>query len=229
MFDTLKQCMWTPDGVICPDEQTYRRVHRFLRELILDRHLYLNKAVGFKVYSPVIMRRANDIEISRHENLAESYVEMSLHIQDKIFLDNKDNEFVVTVQQGEGTIDNSVFRSVANQLPVTVLHRDPHIARVIKQYCTITVRTSYFCGYIGVERNSKYLDSEYFPLYTDYSIQDYVRVLPPMPTDGFTVRIKYFSGMSSEQLQSLIEDYRLMYTSGKLKGSEKKWLSGFML
>lgn len=223
----LKECIWTPYGVQCNDDTQYKILLTFLRELILDRHLYINKAIGFRIHSTISLRRLNALEISRHENIGESYVEMSLFIQDKIFLDNKEKEFSVVVQHGDGSILNSTVIGCQSSLPVSTLYQDPHICTVLKGNCTVFIATSYNCGYTKVERNSRFLTPEYMPVYTDYSVQDYVRVLPPMPTDNNVVQLRYFNGMNENVFRNLLTDYALAYSNGKLKAKEKKWLLSF--
>ena len=80
----LNKLEWTPYGIQCPDIMTAKIVHKFVREAVLDRHIYLNKVIGFTINTNNTFRPFAGTYIARHKQIGESYPEImvvkSLHL-----------------------------------------------------------------------------------------------------------------------------------------------------
>ena len=81
----LNELQWTPYGIACPDAKTAHTVHKFLREAVLDRHIYLSKIIGFAVKSSTHFSVYSGTYIARHVQLGESYPELTVKLSDKIY------------------------------------------------------------------------------------------------------------------------------------------------
>ena len=74
--DILDKYQWSPLGIITPDAVTARKVFKFLREAILDNHIYVTKAIGFKFDSNYTARSHTGTYIARHVQIGDSYAEV---------------------------------------------------------------------------------------------------------------------------------------------------------
>lgn len=212
---------WNPYGIQCADAHTAKIVHAFLREAILDRHVYTNKIIGFKIKAAATSRPHAGTYIARHKQLAESYPEILTMLLDKVFLNTFDDEISATLSQGPNTV-NDVYFLDSNGTIVNALFTRPELCRVIEKNCVLQLKTAYDCGFRDMRQNSKKIGPEYFPCYTDFSIADYVKVLPIKPGDTL-VPIRYYHGANPDMLKQILTNYMIYIQSGSVKRSEKWW------
>ena len=115
----------------------FRRFNRFLRQAILDRHICVTKAIGvsFTNHTPSMKRAAHMVALEGYETVGESYPELMLKMQDKLFLDFTTplgNIGVVPLQVvpklGENTVPDLSFKKSlmeSNSSAVKVLYTNP--------------------------------------------------------------------------------------------------------
>lgn len=224
--DILNTFEWTPYGINCPDYITMRTAHKFLREAILDRHMYVCKVIGFDISTSAMSRGHAGTYIARHRQLCESYPEVMLHLQDKLFMTTSNADLRVTLNAGENTIGNVEFLNDKRE-PVRPLYLDEEVCRVIDKTCTLRLKVVYDCGYRSCQQNSKKLGSDYFPCFTDFYTGDFFRVLPPEPS-GNTINVKYYNGATKEDLRLLLTNWLNAIVSGGIRKEERVWLRSFM-
>lgn len=222
----LNDFTWTDYGIQCPDAYTAKAVHSFLREAILDRHIYINKIVGFKIKAASVMRAHAGTYIARHKQLAESYPEILTMLLDKVFLDTFDTELSAVLSQGANNL-NTVNFTDSNGKVVDVLYTNPDICRVIEKNCVLQVKSVYDCGYRDMRLNSKKIGSEYFPCYTDFTLAEYFKI-PPLIPGSTLVPIRFYHGANKEQLRGILTKYLVTIQTGGLRKEEKEWLQNFM-
>lgn len=223
----LNKLEWTPYGIQCPDIMTAKIVHKFVREAVLDRHIYLNKVIGFTINTNNTFRPFAGTYIARHKQIGESYPEIMVNLLDKVFIDVDGSVVNTTLQTGMNTVETSPFWNSCNNY-VETLYTNPNICRCLTKTTNFQVRLEYDCGYRSMSLNSKSLSSEYFPCYTDYSLQDYVRVLP-MLQDSTIVPIRYYNGMDTIKFRKLLSKWLIHIQKNSLKKEETLWMQNFML
>lgn len=226
MLDYICTANWTPYGIQCGDPLIAKKVHRFMRQAILDRHVYINKIIGFTIKTNNTFRAGTGDYITRHEQIGESYPELMISLQDKIFLDTNAKELDVDLETGMNNVDNSIFRDVATGKTATVLYENCNICRCLKKSTILRVEIQYDCGFRAMPENCNYLDNSYFPCYTDYSLAPFYRVLPMEP--GATlVPIRYCNKATEGQLKDILNTWSVYIKSGSVKMEEKEWLQSF--
>lgn len=228
IIDTiLNKCTWSPYGITCPDVQTMRVVHRFMREAILDRHLYVNKVIGFQLSKSSISRGHAGTYIARHPQLCESYSEVMLSLSNKVFLSDVNGDILVDMNAGDNEVPKLMFVNEKQDF-VKVLYEDPHVCRVVDKMCTLRLRTVYDCGYRSCQQNSKKVGQDFFPCCTDFSVGEFFRVLPPEPS-GSTVSMRVYNGATWDDLRTLLQLYLKAIQEGSVRKEEREWLRSFML
>lgn len=218
---------WSPYGIICPDAITAKIVHTFMREAVLDRHIYINKIIGFKIKSAATERAHAGTYIARHKQLAESYPEIMTMLLDKVFLSTTETEIKTMLSAGNNTTDKLEFLAGSDNSRVDVLASNPNVCRVLDKQCILQMKTVYDCGYRDMRLNSKKIGSEYFPCYTDFSLSDYVKV-PPLIPGQTIVPIRYYNGMTIEKFKDILVKYLVTIQTGGIRKEEKEWLQNFM-
>lgn len=224
--DIIYSYAWTPYGIVCPDVNSMKLAHKFLREAILDRHLYVCKVIGFEIKSNVMSRAHAGTYIARHKQIAESYPEIMLNLQDKVFLTPNSKDLQCELKSGENKITTVGFMD-ADKNPVPALYTREDICRVIDKTCTLKLKVVYDCGYRYCQQNSKKVGSECFPSYTDFSVHEFFRILPPEPS-GTTINLRYYNGATEASLKQLLAQYWSAIQSGSLRKEEREWLQNFM-
>ena len=223
----LNNCTWTPYGVTCPDANTTLIVHKFLREAILDRHIYVCKVIGFEMHSPVAIRPHVGTYIARNVLVADSYPEIMVNIQNMFFLHNKSCVARSALYAGPIYSDNTDF-VVDGRDCLKAINSDPYMMRVLDKHILLNLQISYDCGYRGPAKNSKTLDKQFFPCCTDFYVGDYFRVLPP--TFGSKeIRINYYSNCTPDNLRTLLENWSNLVKARDIRKEELTWVQSFGL
>lgn len=214
----MKDMVWTPSGVRCPDKFTGKVIYSFLLELILDSHLYVTKPIGFHIENKTRRSRVGTY-IARNVQIGESYAEMMVNLQDKVFIETVDP--LVKFDVSAGVVNCSA-------IPSPVLKTKDYVCRVTEGTCSIILKTCTGCGYMTLKDTSEQMDSKFFPMNTYFNINDYVRVIPMV--DGFeNIKIRYYNGMTTEILQSLLLRYMNMLLHENVSEEEAEWAYSFTL
>lgn len=222
----LNELQWTPYGIACPDAETAHTVHKFLREAVLDRHIYLSKIIGFAVKSSTHFSVYSGTYIARHVQLGESYPELTVKLSDKIFLNTDADYLNMHLEAGMNTCIKNSFGDLRDY-KAEVLYTNPEVCRCLVDETVFCVRLQYDNGYRSMAENSKILDKEFFPCNTDYSLADYVRVLPIQPGDTL-VPIRYYNGCTMANFQDILSKWYIYLQTGNIKSEEKEWVSNFV-
>ena len=222
----LNNLQWTPYGIQCPDANTAKIVHKFMREAVLDRHIYLSKVIGFSINTNNTFRAYTGNYIARHKQIGESYPEIMVNMQDKIFVNVSETVLDSTLQTGVNTVETSPFWRAYNDF-VETLYANPNICRCLTKETNFKVKLEYDCGYRSMTANSKNLSSEYFPCNTDYTMHQFVRILP-MDVGSTLVPIRYYNGLTEETFKSILRKWLIYIQTNSLKKEESLWLQSFM-
>lgn len=223
----LNELQWTPYGIQCPSTEIAWQVHKFLREAILDYHLYVTKIIGFRINSNNTFRSHAGTYIARHMQIGESYPELLVKMLDKVFLDIGTQDLTAMLHAGANTLPDTTFTNERNEI-VKTLYTDPELCRVIEKDCMLQVKTLYSCGHNSMQQNSKQIGSEYFPCYTDFSVMDYFRVLPIQPNDTL-VPIRSYNGATLDDLKTILIKYLLHINMSGIRKDELTWVQSFTL
>lgn len=221
----LNECQWTPEGVICPNADVASTVHRFLREAILDRHMYVCKCIGFEIKSTTKARAHTGTYIARHAQLADSYLEILVKLQDKLFLTDKSCVARAAMSAGEVTVSNSNFY-VDGKYEVKAVSVDDYICRVTEDNIIMNLQLSYDCGYRHCANNSRALNNSFFPCNTDFYTGDFFRVLPPIPESNL-VRINYYYDTDYTILKDLLSKWYNLVKKLNIRKEELAWMLSF--
>ena len=226
-FDIFDKQTWNEAGIICRDAETTKRLHKFLREAVLDRHIYLNKAVCFRFMSTEADKRSDITNIARDRAIGDSYFQMILNIKDLIVLNTEVKSVKFNLHKGENfTTDSQFYES---RTPYDVIYTNPYLCRCLRGEVILELKLQYDCGYAPIEKNSGLVTgrSNYFPCFTDYSLQEYVRILPMDPAgDARTIPIRYYNGFTKEQFQTLLKSWLAIAKRDK-REEEQKWLEKY--
>lgn len=218
--DIINNLQWTEFGVICSNPQSAKLVHKFLREAVLDRHIYINKVIGYHIMSGTSIRSYANKTISRHKQIGESYPEIVVLMKDKVFLSDV-KESITTLKTGLNRMSTNTWTDVDG-----VLFTDDTICRCLNGECRFKVTLQYDCGFRSMAQNSNVLDGKFFPCFTDYSLQEYVRVLPMQPGTT-TVPIRYYNGMTVDTFKSILSKWAEYIQQHGLKKEEQEWMQNF--
>ena len=224
----LTGCSWDFMGIHCLDSAMTEAIYWFLREAILDRHIYLNKVIGFNVDSMYESNPHVGKVICRHPDAGESYVELVNNMLDKIFIEPfETNELKMYCHPGLNTCEDNAFQVQISQ-PTPCLYTNPNVITALQDTVSINVKLLYDCGYRSVDQNSKALkDPSYFPCYTDYSLNGYVRILPQRSNN--TVQLRFYNGMTVDIFKSIMERYNSILHTRFARKEELQWVSNFGL
>lgn len=217
----LEQFDWSGSSLSNPDPELTYDAYRFIRELILDSHLYVTKVVGFYIKNKS-MRSKSGTYIARNVQIGESYAEMMVKLSDKLFISMPETDFNVNIHEGV------VKASDITDLPGSgkLLYTVDDICRVTTGDCTLCLKLQTNCGYRGMKQNSSELPNDYFPMNTYFNIYDYVRVLPMM-YGSTKIPLRLFNGMTLDILKVLITQYHDAILSEMISEEELKWVYGF--
>jgi len=225
--DILNSTTWTSTGIVCSNEQVAWRVFKFMREAILDRHIYNSRVIGFCIQGTTVERSHVHRTISRHKQIGESYPEIVVNLLDKVFLDCDSQHLLNELKTGNNVIGAQKW-GASREAVTEVLATNPNICRCLRDTCTLKVQIAYDCGYRSMAQNSEALKKHFFPCYTDYSLQEYVRVLP-MEKGSCIVPIRFFNGMTVDTFKGILAKWSTYCVSKNVKKEELEWLQSFEL
>lgn len=224
MFDyILNKCLWLPNGsLVCNSVEEASTVRKFLRELILDSHLYVNKSVGFKIKTSG-RAESGGVRIARYGAIGESYIELMNNLSNKVVLDQTVQHVRIELHTGVNTVHDCVFKSDDNrELPV--LYEDPYICRVLddkKHMLLLDMKVS--SGYLDMRTAAKF--TEGFPAYVYYNIGNFIRVRPDIGSTFVT--LTYLNGFNAELFKKLLDANIGRYQSGIARGEDRAWKRSF--
>lgn len=225
--DILDNAQWTEQGIVCSNADSAWCVYKFIREAILDRHIYHSKVIGFCIQGTTVERSHVHRTISRNKQIGESYPEIVVNLLDKVFLDTSSSHLLNTLQAGNNVMGTQKWG--ANRDSETdVLYVNPNICRCLRDSCTLKVQIAYDCGYRSMAQNSNSLGKQFFPCYTDYSLQEYVRVIP-MTYGSNVVKINYYNNMTVDKFKGILSKWSEHCKSKDIKKEELVWLQSFEL
>lgn len=218
----LEDFTWGQSGLSTSDPQKAFTMFQFIRQLIMDSHLYVTKIIGFSVTNRT-MRSHTGTYIARNVQLGESYAEMMVKLSDKLIINTNENELVFDVKKG-------VIK--ASELPMKdnskILFVKDDMCRVITGTCVLNFRLQTDCGYRDMQQNSNELPSQYFPMNTYFNIMDYVRVLPMM-YGSTEIKLRLCNGMSMDILKMMIARYKGLLESQYVSEEELQWAQSFVV
>lgn len=213
----------------------FRRFNRFLRQAILDRHICVTKAIGvsFTNHTPSMKRAAHLVALEGYETVGESYPELMLKMHDKLFLDFTTplgNIGVVPLQVvpklGENTVPDLSFKKSlmeSNSSAVKVLYTNPYVMNLLATPLVMVIHTYYSSGYLDMSKTSRIMEDKIFPFNTDFSLQDYVRILPPRPGDT-AIKLRFFNGMTRNYFIAILSRWKQYLETNNCRREEKLWL-----
>lgn len=226
MIDTVLELQWTPYGIECGNTALCKKAHKFLREAVLDRHIYLYKAIGFQFTEKSGFRLGNSNYVIRHEIIGESYPEVSVNLSDKVFMAANSGPVDVNLKVGMNMCDTSAF--LQNNGDVETMYTNNRICQLLKGSCHLKIHIARGHGYVSMSDNSKLLDASYFPMHTDYSLNDYVRI-PPIEEGDTLVPIRYYNKMTPDKLKYFVAEWRALVQSYAVDKEEAAWVRRFTL
>lgn len=227
MIDLIMGLQWTSYGIQCPDAQVAHKVHRFLREAILDRHVYISKVIGFTIQTNNTFRASTGDYITRHEQIGESYPEMMVKLQDKVFLNAGSKYLDSVLTTGMNDVVSSPFGGFGSDNITEVLYENPETCRCLKKETILRVAIMYDCGYKHASENCKNFDKTFYPCNTDFSLAPFFRVLPMVP-GSVLVPIRYYNGATESQLKDILNKWSLYMKTGSIKEVERLWWQDFV-
>jgi hypothetical protein len=208
--------------VVLEKDETQAEVYTRFREAVLDNLIPLNKAIGFKLTSATDTSIASATD--RNQSVIENMIEISNNVGKLIFLPKYDalsntvlgtsNIINITEQQEkEVTSANAIFTSGGKK--VDVLDKSIYLYYPVNK---VGVRILAFeaAGVRTMEQNVEKMNellsatstkggSSFFPLNTEHSLIDYVRIIPH--TGKGDVRYRLFKGMTDDILTTLWKVY----------------------
>lgn len=212
---------FTPTGIQCSSETGAMKVFKFMREAILDRHVYVSKAVAVKFTNDVHSRSYTDgkLHMEGYYNCGESYPELMVNLLDKVFL----------VAPSQDKVEFQCKPGVVNMRDVMPAGRylceNEYVLRTLTNSMTLEVMLRYGSGFSSMSKNSK-IAAGAFPFYTDYSLQEYVRVLPMMPGETF-IKMKFLKGMTLEKFMEILLNWNVVMENQSAAREELIWLQSF--
>lgn len=223
-LDTLLACSeFTPTSIQFPNADFAHKAFLFLRQAVLDRHIGIVKAIGVDFVHNAQNKLSIDnlVSIEGYSNCGESYPELMLNLQDKIFLtDMAKTSFTVDVNKGDIKITDVTFPGAL------VLHENDRFLRVLTNSMGVVVHVAYGNGYHSISRNSKIIPKGAFPFSADYTLAPFVKILPVRDMQT-AIPVKYQHGMTHALFKGLLAQWAPVSTSNDFGAEELKWLQSF--
>lgn len=215
----------------CSNAEQYALYFRFLRQAVLDRHIPHYKVIGVSyVRSDKSLKRLRSfVNIEGNDSVGESFPELMLNLQDKIFLlkgEQSGRVVPVTCTASTGTLTapQAEFRNEA-QSSVQYLYTNKSVFTVMNDIVIIQLHLQYGVKFHDMAATSKLLTKTVFPFYVDYSLQDYVRILPPMQgLRDNVIRLRYSNGMTKSIFLSILNEWYDSLQVRDFGQEEKLWL-----
>lgn len=228
LLDTiLNDLQWSDEGIICRDYAEKKLVHKFMREAVLDRYIYNARIAGVCVSTADSKTSVAKTYISKHNSIGESYAELTSQLSDKVFFLTSNQVLTVSLNKGANKIEDVSF--IRGGSPVSRLYVNDNVCRALHDNVVLSVFVTYDYGYKSMADNSKAIKSQhsskYFPCNTDYSLAQYVRVLPP--TQDSVVHMRFYNGMNPEYFKLILENWKKVIELGKMPEEVQKWLKTY--
>lgn len=220
----MSQVQWTPYGIVCRDSEQAKMLHKFLREAILDRHVYISKAVSFTFDISNPVNAESNKSIGRNANIGESFPDIINNLSDKVFYKTNAKHAKIDLFAKNNTMSDSRFMNRIEELEV--LYINPNICRLIAGTGALHINIDYNCGFSSMSDNSATKPKSHFPCYTDFSIAEYFRI-PPMEKGASLVPIRYYYNATPDVLQSILIKWLLPENRDQIKEEEKLWLQRY--
>ena len=227
LFDLLSNdSAWTDYGINLPDQTTAKQVHKFLREALLDRHIYVTKVTAFKFDMTEHITASRKCTVGRKVVVGESYPEVLNNLQNKVFYRTGASSAIADLGTGVNSLDSVAFQFRGSELPV--LYDNPYLCRVIKGTGKLHVKLVWDCGFRDMNANSHKFESrentDYFPCYTDFSLNEFFRI-PPMAQNSTMVCIRCYHNASLDAFRMMLVKWLHANNRAKLREEERQWLS----
>lgn len=225
--------------------------HTFWRQAILDCHIPITRIVGFRVVGQQAgqMDITNNIITHRHSACRESSIDLYRNFSQTIVLDYEGciyaaenvrraslrarGERTLTVSNGRAELDTPIPGKPTKQscdllgtidtLLTSAYSGNHPRPRDLWQYVDVLLRTG--TGYLSIADLTTVVRedrlSRYFPMASYYSLNDFIKIIPPRPGD---VELRYllFNGMTDEIMNNLVATWKKIYNQqGK---EELEWL-----
>lgn len=218
--DLLEGVNWESSAITSEDPAKLYTIFQFLRQLIMDSHLYVTKIIGFSVTNRT-MRSHTGTYIARNVQLGESYAELSVKLADKLIIGTDVDELSFDVKKG-------LIKVPALEMPASsrIMYTNDEVCRVIAGTCVLHFKIQTDCGYRDMQQNSAELPNSYFPMNTYFNISEYVRVLPMMRGDK-RINLRFLNGMDVNTLKFLLLRYKSLIESQFISKEELAWVQSF--
>lgn len=200
------------NGFYCTDKTITKQLFLFIRKALLDREIPFVKAVGIKFNATANSGYATGEYITRNPNIGESYIELINTFDDKIFIDETRRELAVKLNVGANTCSNCHIGDLRGEKDSNILYTNPYICNCLKPNTLAYIRVLYSSGYHDMSMNANVLNGDYFPFITDFSLQNYIRVLPIFDNENRVV-LRYYNGMTPELFKNILNNW-LVYKKG---------------
>lgn len=218
----LEESTWSSNTIACADVDKLNMCYEFMRQLILDSHLYVTKVIGFGIKNKT-KRNHTGTYIARNVQIGESHVELARKLSDKLICNSNTQEISVTA--GCGILTSEEVKVATGE---EILYTSDEICHVVSGNVVLMIKLQNNCGYRDMKQNSNLMSSEYFPMNAYFNINDYVRVLPSIYGDtSFSMR--YYNGFTSKHLTDLLVKYSYMVKQELISKEELQWVQSFAL
>ena len=219
----LNELKVTSEGVTCSSEEERRVVHKFLREAVMDRHIPVYKVTGIAITSLTAKSVYTSSQIARNKQIGESYAELTVNMLDKTFIVSNNDTLTADLHIGENFLPDVKFKAYNKE--AMCFYTNPRLCRVIDGNVGMKIAIERGTGYKSMASNSETLKSGYFPCNTDFSINEFVRVLPIV--DGVHIPIRYFNGFNVDMFNALLTLWRIDIDNKVVSEEDKPWLYSF--
>ena len=220
---------WTQNSVSFATNEEAYKYFLYMREVIMDSKLYVNKVIGFDLSMTDIVHGNGeqnitgipDLEsgtssqprISRHPNMCDSNIELCNIFKHYLFLDPKVYTYRVKIHPGVNTLDENPFKTI-NGEPVEMLSINKKICKclgITNMPFYLTLHTEYGIGYKSmadvklpsVDEMSHSIKC--FPLNIDFNIMEYVKIIPKHVDNKVYYRLE--NGMTPEILGEIFTQH----------------------
>lgn len=211
----------TEQGIQCATPDGAWRVFNFMRQAILDRHIYITKAIGVQFVNDVHAKATigGNIHIEGYYNCGESYPELMVNLSDKIYLVPSNLE-VLDITCNPGVVN---VQDVLNAQGV--LYTNPYMLRVLSNAMVMRLTLKYDCGFRTMSYNSR-ISSNMFPFYTNNSLDQFVRVIPMRKGETF-VPMRFRHGMTPQKFMQILTNWQRAASARDIAKEELIWLQNF--
>lgn len=218
--EVLSDLQWQKDGLSCPDADKLFRLYGFIRELILDSHLPVTKVIGYSIINKTQRNKAGTY-ISRNIQIGESYAELVNRFSDKIVFGPNITELKFNLSCGHIKMSD-----IIEQTQHKILYTNEDLCTVVNGDCQLILQFQTNCGFRDMQQNSSILSAEFFPMYTYFNLNEYIRVLP-MLRGATKIPLRFYHGMTVDLLKSLMMRYSMLISQQAMSEEELTWVLNF--